>query len=688
MKPEDFLMALNDADDAYVKKAGIKGGYFTLYQETGNSNTEAQGIPTNLHQETARQRSFKRFCIAAAACLAVAALSWGTLALLRQSPMWGKNSPAGTNPTDGIAPSDAETTQPTEAASETVESAKTIWVGAWEASCVAGEDAYHAVVNTVRKDPNLKAAYSWQTELVPMDEGEQAQLLEQAGTGKLSLQNGLGPEIAALAASEPEHVSVVCLRWVVFGSVTDTADIMAQTFFTVQSEDGSWRIVDATDRQNADFMNISELDATQLQALYGVYLDDESLTYTPGADAIETLNSLKHAVHDLHPEVNLAVTWGGAYGGSEKDIELQLEGFRTMQLQRGRNAEILEMLEAGAEEIEVIHFNFTFWNDNVEDASPSNRFSLQQLFFLSKNEDGLWEILDASYPRAAGVQTADGQTPEEPRIMVGNVELEIPSDGRALSVVEELLSAALTGSVRANVWTSQLDTEAKKQDLLDRVCSGRMELQNGRAQALQELYARDPGFLWIVSAEIRVKQAPAETGIPDGTQGMYFFLSCDAGNSYRILDATYPEALPQDDSFPAGIGFLLGDDAIPWTPSTNPNDVFTEIFTTLSENNKLCGSAELYVGNSNDGTESRLLQSLDLSDSGPLQTKSGEKIRYLLENELQNIVVGHLEYTVMLPDQDYYERGVTVNQYIFLTRGEDGLWYVFDATFPDHNPMS
>lgn len=707
MKPEDFLMALNDADDAYVKKAGIKGGYFTLHQETSNSNTEARGIPGNLHQETAKQRNFKRFCIAAAACLAVAALSWGTLALLRQSPMWGKNSPAGTNPTvgsnptDGIAPSDAETTQPTEAASETVEPAKTIWVGAWEASCVAGEDAYDAVGNTVRKDPNLKAACSWQMEVVPMDEGEQAQLLEQAGTGKLSLQNGLGPKIAALAASEPEHVAVVCLRWVVFGSVTDTADIMAQTFFTVQGEDGSWRIVDATERQNADFMNISELDVTQLQALYGVYLNDESLTYTPGADANETLNSLKQAVHDLHPEVNLAATWGGAYGGSEKDIELQLEGFRTMQLQRGRNAEILEMLEAGAEEIEVIHFNVTFWNDNVEDASPSNRFSLQQLFFLSKNEDGLWEILDATNPKAvtdpalstdASHEKMTGEMTEPVDLLAvdrGKVSLIWVGDWQASCIANDAPSKAVHSSLQEDplfhstsnytMSTGILD-EGEQAQLLEQARTGELSLQKGLGPELAALAASEPERVVVVRTRwIMCSKSTCHT--EDTAMVQFFFTVQGEDGFWRIMDATdrQNEELPnlsEEDVAQMLEQYGIFLNGITYTPDA---DAYKTLKSMMENAHKLHPDTVFSHGSGGEQVSAGALKTLKL------QNWKNADLTEMLEAGSKDITIISQEYsfTMDLDTADSIPRSFIIHQTFFLTKNADGLWEILDATYPE-----
>ena len=218
----------------------------TLHQETSILNTESQDVARNLRQETAKQRRFKAFCTAAAACLAVAALSWGGLALLKQDPASGTKSPAGTNsPVSAPSPA-AETTQAAVPEAET----NLIWVGDWQASCFAGEDAGHAVLNTVRMDPDLKSASRWHMEVVPMGEGEQAQLLEQAGSGELLLQKGLGAEIAALAASEPERVAVVRAGWLMQSGSSHTPNgRMVQYFFILQGEDGFWRILDATERQ-------------------------------------------------------------------------------------------------------------------------------------------------------------------------------------------------------------------------------------------------------------------------------------------------------------------------------------------------------------------------------------------------------------------------------------------------------
>lgn len=394
MKPEDFLMALNDADDAYVKKAGIKGGYMTLHQETSIQNTESQDVARNLRQETAKQRRFKAFCTAAAACLAVVALSWGGLALLKQDPASGTKSPAGTNsPVSAPSPA-AETTQAAVPEAET----NLIWVGDWQASCVAGEDPYHAVSDTVRMDPDLKSAYSWHMEVVPMGEGEQAQLLEQAGSGELLLQKGLGAEIAALATSEPERVAIVRIRWIMCSDSSSATEdrVMVQTFFTVQGEDGFWRILDATERQDEAIPELSQQSIAQLQAQYGIYIDDELFTYTPNPDAYKTLESLEEALLNLHPECALGSGMGDAFGGTEKDIQVQLEGFRTMQLQRGKNEEILEMLESGSADISVISWDYTCDRDP---GYMPRCISINQVFFLTKNADGLWEILDASYPK-------------------------------------------------------------------------------------------------------------------------------------------------------------------------------------------------------------------------------------------------------------------------------------------------
>ncbi len=395
MKPEDFLMALNDADDAYVKKAGIKGGYMTLHQETSIQNTESQDVARNLRQETAKQRRFKAFCTAAAACLAVAALSWGGLALLKQDPASGTNSPAGTNfPVSTPSPA-AETTQAAVPEAET----NLIWVGDWQASCVAGEDPYQVVLNTIQKAPNPRSSCTLSAG--PLDEGEQAQLLEQAGSGELLLQKGLGAEIAALAASEPERVAIVRIRWIMCSDSSSATEdrVMVQTFFTVQGEDGFWRILDATDRQDEAIPELSQQSIAQLQAQYGIYIDDELFTYTPNADAYKTLESLEEALLNLHPECALGSGMGGAFGGTEKDIQVQLEGFRTMRLQNGKNEEILELLEAGSKDIEAFKMDIRYDLSTEEGANLPQSFGFSQIFFLTKNADGLWEILDASYPK-------------------------------------------------------------------------------------------------------------------------------------------------------------------------------------------------------------------------------------------------------------------------------------------------
>lgn len=394
MKPEDFLMALNDADDAYVKKAGIKGGYMTLHQETSIQNTESQGVARNFRQETAKQRRFKAFCTAAAACLAVVALSWGGLALLKQDPASGTKSPAGTNfPVSTPSPA-AETTQAAVPEAET----NLIWVGDWQASCVAGEDPYQVVLNTIRKDPNIRSSCTLSAG--PLDEGEQAQLLEQAGTGELSLQKGLGAEIAALAASEPERVAIVRAGWLMQSGSSHTPNgRMVQYFFILQGEDGFWRILDATERQIEKFSKLTQQEIEQLLEQYGVFLDDERITYTPGTDASKTMNSLWDNLAKLSTAASMGGSIAGAYGGAEWETAMQREEFRTMRLQNGKNEEILELLEAGSKDIEAFKMDIRYDLSTEEGANLPQSFGFSQIFFLTKNADGLWEILDASYPK-------------------------------------------------------------------------------------------------------------------------------------------------------------------------------------------------------------------------------------------------------------------------------------------------
>lgn len=368
----------------------------TLHQETSILNTESQDVARNLRQETAKQRRFKAFCTAAAACLAVAALSWGGLALLKQDPASGTKSPAGTNsPVSAPSPA-AETTQAAVPEAET----NLIWVGDWQASCFAGEDAGHAVLNTVRMDPDLKSASRWHMEVVPMGEGEQAQLLEQAGSGELLLQKGLGAEIAALAASEPERVAVVRAGWLMQSGSSHTPNgRMVQYFFILQGEDGFWRILDATERQIEKVSKLTQQEIAQLLEQYGVFLDDERITYTPGTDASKTMNSLWDNLAKLSTAANMGGSIAGAYGGAEWETAMQREEFRTMRLQNGKNEEILELLEAGSKDIEAFKMDIRYDLSTEEGANLPQSFGFSQIFFLTKNADGLWEILDASYPK-------------------------------------------------------------------------------------------------------------------------------------------------------------------------------------------------------------------------------------------------------------------------------------------------
>ncbi len=256
MKAEDFLIALNDADDAYVKKAGLKGGYYSVHQQSSIQNTDFQADTRNLRQETSKQRNVKRFWLAAA-CFALVAVSCGVWLLLKDRlGLGGPNEGAsvGSSATQSMSAATEESTAPTEDSIAANEETQTTGIDTSEdiyiRICTENVLCVHKgsvrdVVQYFFVDSVLKW-YLWEWDVVYE---ENQPYLADAASGTLKLQRGLGEELAALDAQNPENVSVILFHGIHRNENDETECAWDQYIFMIRDEDGTWIAVDATEAE-------------------------------------------------------------------------------------------------------------------------------------------------------------------------------------------------------------------------------------------------------------------------------------------------------------------------------------------------------------------------------------------------------------------------------------------------------
>lgn len=376
MKAEDFLIALNDADDAYVKKAGLKGGYLSMYSEAGIQKTEQSGTTRNLRQETAKQRNVKRFWLAAA-CLALVAVSCGAWMLLG-----GKLGARRSNGGNAAGSSTSQSTAAsTEAAQTTgIDFKEEITLLVYGESARSGlaespENAVRTLHNCIHFNNNF---VSYNITCGSLEDEEAQQLLADAASGALGLQRGLGLELAALAEQDPERVSVV--RTVFRGKKGTKTPYQntEQYFFAVCNEEGFWKVVDACYTEAFAFPEPSE------EAVDTMRRELEQLNFQPD-------KTPRDMIHNAVQSSKLDIV---ATCGSGSIYALDTVLVNALSLQKGSHAEIVEKLEQDPKSIEVMDVEFCWsQSDRVDD-----KIYMVETFFFVCNENGLWELLDATVP--------------------------------------------------------------------------------------------------------------------------------------------------------------------------------------------------------------------------------------------------------------------------------------------------
>ncbi len=394
MKPEDFLMALNDADDAYVKKAGLKGGYLSMYSEAGIQKTEQSDTTRNLRQETAKQRNVKRFWLAAA-CLALVAVSCGAWMLLKDRLAPGGASvgaSVGTSPSQSVTaatedvitptekPAPTEGSEPSEAPpSSVIDTSADTYIRICEESVLCVHESTKSdVIHSLLTHKVLLNLCDYEA-----SEVENQPYLADAASGALVLQRGLGAELAALDAQNPENVFVIHFRGTHCDENYETDCVWDQYFFAIHDEDGSWVVVDATEAK--------QVPLTEADSLKWIR---EHLSYAP--TSFGNLRGISQAMDKISddPRVTNCIVNVCRENRSDTD-SIPEDGIYNIQTLFGWNGEqVREMLERPEEYLWFCTVEFTVDFDEEKTTYPDVTVSQELYYVLLENE--LMALFDSS----------------------------------------------------------------------------------------------------------------------------------------------------------------------------------------------------------------------------------------------------------------------------------------------------
>ena len=396
MKAEDFLIALNDADDAYVKKAGLKGGYLSMHSEASIQKTEQSGTTRNLRQETAKQRSVKRVWLAAA-CLALVAVSCGAWMLLKDRlALSGSREGAsvGTSPSQ-IVSAATEKPAPTEGEAPTEEDS-IHWVNA-HLSFTPGTDTdlmLYAAFDKLEEDPLVSRADF--PECSRHFDGTGRELIERECS-----QNNLLSDYYQLSEQEPEKTVIIQLwYYVVFDHTkTDLPDAALYQILYLVEEDGSWVLFDSTFPQASDReipKSAEEKEAEEYAELLHMHtrVGWETISFSPGSDPFEVL---QQAFRDRQEEGTvLSYSLEALYDTITIDKETLANdlGLDTLTQQASVRDWVDHLMDVNTI---VIPVKYSIQYDPTRVSAP-DLAAFTQYFCLCHMQDGSWIALDATYP--------------------------------------------------------------------------------------------------------------------------------------------------------------------------------------------------------------------------------------------------------------------------------------------------
>ena len=398
MKAEDFLTALNEADDSFVKKAGRKAGYFPPEPVTGTERNDAVIQIQGMRQETAKQRNAKRIWVAAA-CLVLIACSWGGWQLLRQN-LPGRADPstepfAGSTQAQSTAASTASVT--TEEALSTENPSVPDTTAPYDPALIERlhhPNRFDPIDVVIFAIPELRDLDSFISVGPIIDEVDALAQLALDLRGGLGTKEGFGAEIAELLEQGSQDITVVNAEiWKKNAEGTDV--LMRQYYFLTRGQDGFWTVLDVSEPKE---LAIAESAGTP--ADYAILLDDAQLSFTPRRDPTNAIHDMLSAWRKKNVSAQASCSErleAGYYiDNSDSRFASAIETTKTVQTQRGLNTEILRRLEEDPENTAVVRIELSL--DFRSSDPPRSKIDVIQFFYLVRGENKNWVLLDASYP--------------------------------------------------------------------------------------------------------------------------------------------------------------------------------------------------------------------------------------------------------------------------------------------------
>ncbi|MBQ1410172.1 MAG: hypothetical protein IIY94_02675 [Oscillospiraceae bacterium] len=381
MKTKELVAALNLADEEFVKQAGIAGGHLSSQDEVGNTpRIRMEKVSQSFRQETAKQRHIKQG-LALAACLALAAVSCGAWLLL-DGKLGARNSNGGTAVGSSASQCMVASTEAAQTSGIDFNENITILFCGESARCGLGESPENAVGTLYKNTDFVRDFNSHQIYLERVENEEAQQLLADGASGAFGLQRGLGLELAALAEREPERVCIISTIFRGKKSINTPEQRKIQYFFVLRNEEGFWKVFDAGYPEDYEIPQPSE------EAIEAMCRTLEQLKLQPSSNPQEMITDAAD-----NAEAYYCISLGGddRFFSEKIDVSDMVED---LFLQNGRHAEILEKLKQDPENFMFVDAEFMFVQEDGADD-----ILIVETFFFARNEDGLWELLDATVPK-------------------------------------------------------------------------------------------------------------------------------------------------------------------------------------------------------------------------------------------------------------------------------------------------
>jgi hypothetical protein len=212
--------------------------------------------------------------------------------------------------------------------------------------------------------------------------------------GGTVLREGFGAEIAELLEQGSQDVAAVNVEyWITNAEGTDV--LMGQYYFLTRGQDGFWTILDVSEPRE-----LAIAEKTETPTDYAILLDDELLSFTPRRDPTNAIHDMLSAwgKKNVSAQASCSERLEAGYyiDNSDGRFASAIETTKTVQTQRGLNAEILRRLEEDPENTAVVRIELSL--DFRSSDPPRSKIDVIQFFYLVRGENKNWVILDASYP--------------------------------------------------------------------------------------------------------------------------------------------------------------------------------------------------------------------------------------------------------------------------------------------------